>query len=96
MKKIVTVIAAALFTTGAITANIYHGFGGNNPDLCVSYASVPPAVTAVQPGVGDSFDRYHGWSDNNPDLFKATSTSRSTHKSPDRYSSFDDGNPDLQ
>ena len=95
MKKIATAIATALFATGATAADIYNGFGDNNPDLSVGYASAPMAVTGVQPGIGDSFDRYHGWADNNPDLFKSTGVSRSTHESPDRYSSFDDGNPDL-
>ena len=99
MKTITTAIAAALFATGATGAtasNIYGGFGNNNPDLSVGYATVQMDVTGVQPGVGDSFDRYHGWANNNPDLFSATGAPRSTHESPDRYGSFDDGNSDLQ
>ena len=96
MKTIATAIAAALFATGATASNIYNGFGNNNPDLSVGYASVQMDVTGVQPGIGDSFDRYHGWADSNPDLFSSTGAPRSTHQSPDRYGSFDDGNPDLQ
>jgi hypothetical protein len=95
MKTIATAIAAALFATGASAANIYGGFGNNNPDLSVGYASAPMDVIGVQPGIGASFDRYHGWADNNPDLFRATGGSGSTHQPPDRYGSFDDGNPDL-
>ena len=96
MKTIATAIVAALFATGATASNIYGGFGNNNSDLSVGYASGQMDVTGVQPGVGDSFDRYQGWANNNPDLFSATGAPRSTHESPDRYGSFDDGNPDLQ
>ena len=96
MKKIATAIATALLATGTNAANIYHGFGGDNPDLSVGYASIQTNVTGIQPGVGNSFDRYHGWADNNPDLFRFTGASRSAHESPDRYGNFDDGNPDLQ
>lgn len=99
MKRISTAIAAALIASGATAAEIYNGFGHNNPDLYSGYAADGVSAIAIRPGVGDSFDRYHGWSRNNPDIYNISDAPRSQpssgYKSPDRYGGFDDGNPDL-
>lgn len=59
MKKLVTT-AAALAFVGSVSASnkafIYHGFDKNNPDLYAGYTS-GESVSAVQPGIGDNFDR---------------------------------------
>ena len=94
MKTIVTAIAATFFAAGVSADSIYHGFAQGNPDLSGERAK-SAQVTAVQPGVGDSFDRYHGWADGNPDLFRDTSSSSRPSQSPDFYGTFDDGNADL-
>ena len=94
MKKTIVAVAAVLFATGASAANIYHGFGGNNPDLYTGNTSAPMTVTDSGHG-GGGLDRYQGWANGNPDLVTSTGGSGSTHRSPDRYRGFDDGNSDL-
>jgi len=69
MKAALSAIAATLFVSGVSAHDVYGEFGIGNSDLFDEHRPTV-TVTAVQPSVGDDFDRYHGQADDNPDLFK--------------------------
>ncbi len=98
MKTIITTIAATLFATSLSADDIYHGFEVGNSDLYRGYTRTTSEITAVQPGVGDGFDRYHGWADGNHDLFKDVSVPAVSSRSApvNVYHGFEIGNTDLQ
>ncbi len=97
MKTIITTIAATLFAASVSAADIYHGFEQGNPDLQSGFASSNDDISAMQPGVGDGFDRYHGWADGNDDLFGDVSGSTQVSRSAPAnvYHGYEIGNPDL-
>ena len=96
MKTLSATFAATLFATSVSAGGIYSGFGHDNPDLSVGYASSDSAMTAMQPGVGSDFGRYQGWADGNADLFsdKRTGAPARDSGAADVYRGFE-GNPDL-
>jgi hypothetical protein len=95
MKTIITAAPAVLFTAGVHADDVYHGLAEGNPDLFDIHRPTE-TTTAVQPSVGDSFDRYHGFGDGNTDLFKGDGVlERESTGRPDIYTSVS-GNPDLR
>jgi hypothetical protein len=95
MKRLIAVIATSFFAAGVSAHDIYGGVGMENGDLYDEHAPTEHMV-AIQPSVGDEFDRYHGWADGNPDLFKSDRTGLSdAGDAPDVYMGFG-GNGDIQ
>ena len=95
MKTIITAAAAVLFTAGVNADDVYQGLAAGNPDLFDRHQPVD-SMSAVQPSVGDGFDRYHGLGDGNADLFKGDgSLERESTGRPDIYMNVS-GNPDLR
>ena len=93
MKTLIVTAAVVLFTTGAYADDVYHGLADGNSDLFDQHRS-GESMAAVQPGIGDNFDRYWGLADGNPDLFKRGQDSGIASDDPQIYQGFRD-NPDL-
>ena len=95
MKSLLAVIASGLFVAGVSAHDVYSGLGKGNSDV---FDEHPPTnhTVAVQPSIGDSFDRYHGWADDNPDLFNSDrSGPTDAGDAPNIYQGFR-GSPDLR
>ena len=98
MKRLFAVIATSFFAAGVGANDVYGDFGDGNADLSDQHRP-QNHVTAVQPSIGDSFDRYQGWADGNGDLFRSSAAgiadpTMSEHQLPDVYRDFGD-DPDL-
>ena len=95
MKIIITAAAAILFAAGVHADDVYHGLAQGNSDLFDRHQPVD-SMAAVQPSVGDSFDRCQGLGDGNTDLFRGDgSLERESTGRPDIYMNVS-GNPDLR
>ena len=94
MKTILTAIAATLFAGSVSAHDVYGEFGKANSDVFDEHQP-KDTMAAVQPSVGDQFDRYQGLADDNPDLFKSDLGSPTMRSDDPRiYGSFR-GDPDL-
>jgi hypothetical protein len=97
MKRLLlgAIVSTSFIGVGASANDVYGGFAEGNPDLSDQHQPTE-AMAAVQPSVGDRFDRYQGFADDNPDLFKADRSGPiHTGSDPQFYGGFG-GNPDLR
>jgi hypothetical protein len=70
MKSLLAVIASTFFAAGVSAHDIYGELGEGNSDVFDEHQP-KDTMAAVQPSVGDHFDRYQGFADGNPDLFRS-------------------------
>ena len=94
MKRLFTVIASSLFAAGVSAHDVYGELGKGNSDVSDQH---PPQnqMTALQPSIGDRFDRYQGVADGNSDLFTSDHNGLTdAGDSPNIYKGVS-GNPDL-
>ena len=94
MKTLFAAVVTGVLSASVSADDIYHGWADGNSDL---YDQHRPAqsVAAVQPSVGDGFDRYQGWADGNPDLFKNDHGDAWTRSQDPRIYQGFTGNPDI-
>ena len=93
MKTLIAAAAATFFAAGVSAHDIYGGLADGNSDLFDEHQPTE-RMTAVQPSVGDTFDRYQGWAEGNPDLFKGLPEGWVESQDPQPYQGFS-GNPDI-
>ena len=94
MKSLLAVIASTFFAAGVSAHDTYGAFGTGNSDVFDEHRP-SDTMAAVQPSVGDHFDRYQGFADGNPDLFKSDRRGPSNSGDEPRIYGVVTRNPDL-
>jgi hypothetical protein len=69
MKSLLAMIVSTFFAAGVSAHDVYGDFGKGNADVFDEHQPTD-TMAAVQPSIGDHFDRYHGLAVDYPDLFK--------------------------
>ena len=94
MKRLLAVIASTFFAAGVSAHDTYGAFGTVNSDVFDEHQP-SDTMAAVQPSIGDHFDRYQGFADGNPDLFKSDRSGSSNSGDDPRIYGVVTGDPDL-
>jgi hypothetical protein len=87
ITKTALALAVTLFAANSAADSGYEDFADGNPDL-FQYTRGPVTAVAIQPSVGDGFDRYHGLADGNSELFSPVRDDKENGPRPDIYQGF--------